>query len=330
MLTNLLNLIALLFLGLALALALTTWFIAHRLRNPPRKTYSSAVARNLPGDPSELQHPRPFAEYTLRLAAPRAQRTVHVWSIEGDDPAGPVVIATPGWGDSRLGVLPRLGRGDDDPGLASAASRVIAWDPPGQGESPGRCALGTDEPHLIARLIDHAREQHPHAPVVLFGWSLGAGASIVAAALKEHDETPVAAVIAEAPYRFPMVPAKNVISQAGYPTFTLPVLYTLLALRLRVGRSPRWERAHHSEPFDRAHHAANLRRTSLTLIHGELDAVSPPQDSRDIAAAATACDATLHEIPDAAHNDLWTDARFRPVVGRAARAAIASAATPSG
>lgn len=302
--------------GLAISLVGVSWFIWHRLRHPPRKTYASAIARGLPGDPSELDKPRLYEAYELDLG--EHARRAPVWSIDGDDPAGPVVIATPGWGDSRIGVLVRLGSSRAF-GLAVAARRVIVWDPPGQGDAAGLCSLGVREPGMIGELIEHARASDPETPIVLFGSSLGAGASVVAASM--HDEgRAVAGVIAEAPYRLPITPARNVIGLSGYPTFTLGVIYRLLACRLTGRPGLHWPRAHSGLPFDRAVHAAGLR-CPLLVLHGTADAVSPPADGRDIAASAP--ESELCEISGAGHNDLWTNPAFAARSGEVCHAFIA-------
>jgi pimeloyl-ACP methyl ester carboxylesterase len=333
-------------MGLVVAVGLLTVFTASRLRRPPRKTYGAAVSRGLPGEPSELDRPRAFEAFEVDLGGPGG---TPVWSIAGDEPSGPIVIATPGWGDSRVGMLMRLGGGagpTGGPGLATAARRVIAWDPPGQGEARGPCALGVREPTMLLRLIEQAAEIDAAAAgavgeardggatgmragspaVVLFGSSLGAGVSIAAAAAAKRDRARwvgasagVAGVIAEAPYRLPMTPARNVIRGAGYPTFTLGAVYAWFALRLGVGRTVRWERAHGDEPFDRAHHARGLG-VPLLVLHGGEDRVSPLADAQEIAAAAA--DGSVIDVAGAGHNDLWTDGRFRPTAGEAVESFI--------
>jgi pimeloyl-ACP methyl ester carboxylesterase len=293
-----LGLLQLLALGLVLAIAGASLATAHRLRHPPRRTYAFAVARNLPGDPSELDAPRDFVATDLPGAPIHGRPTPRfgAWLIPGDEPAGPVAICTPGWGDSRLGVLPRLDA------LTSRCSLVVAWDPPGQGESRGPSDLGVASPLHLRAIARSIREEHPEPPIVLHGWSLGAGVSIAAAAgvlPRGPDDVPIAGVVAEAPYRLPWVPAYNVMRQAGLPWRTNgPIAYALLGLRLTG--SPTWRGR---PPFDRAVHAADLP-CPLLLIHGDADDITPIADSESIAAAAPR--ATLRPIPGANHNDVWT------------------------
>jgi pimeloyl-ACP methyl ester carboxylesterase len=313
----LLPLVLLLGVGLAIAFVGVGWFVWHRLRHPPRKTYASAVARSLPGEPGELDEPRAFEAYELDLGGPGPSP---VWSIVGDDPSGPVVIATPGWGDSRVGMLVRLGVGAA-PGLATSARRVLAWDPPGQGEARGRCSLGADEPRMIGKLIAHAREIEPGAPVVLFGSSLGGGASIVAASMHDGGDA-VRSVIAEAPYRLPVTPARNVIGLSGYPTFVLAPVYWLLGAVLAGRPGVRWPGAHSGRGFDRAAHAADLR-CPLLVLHGTDDQVSPIEDGRAIAQAAP--EGSIAAVEGAGHNDLWTVPMFASAAGEACAAFVARA-----
>ncbi|MCA9293284.1 MAG: hypothetical protein KDA20_05665 [Phycisphaerales bacterium] len=281
-----LGLLALLGIGLAIAAALVIWLTIWRLRHPPRKTYAWAVARNRPGDPSELDTPRTFDTYELALEEHHPRERSPIWDIEGDTPAGPVVIFTPGWGDSRIGVLPRLR------GLAPHASRILTWDPPGHGDAPGRCALGTREPPMLATLARHAHETH-NRPIVLAGSSLGGGVCIVTTATL-GDALPIAGVIAEAPYRLPWTPARNVMRLAGYPyRWNIVPVFGLLAIRLGGWRT-----------FDRARWAKQVI-CPLLVIHGTLDEVCPLQDGRDIASAAPA--GTLIAIEGRTHNDLWAD-----------------------
>ena len=287
------GLLSLLGAGLTIAIALVLWLTIWRLRHPPRKTYAWAIARNRPGDPSELERPRTFEAYELSLDARRPREQSPIWDITGDAPDGPVVIFTPGWGDSRIGVLPRLR------GFAPNASRIIAWEPPGHGDAPGLCALGTREPRMLERLAKHANETHDR-PTLLAGASLGAGVSVVAAGMIGSD-LPIVGVIAEAPYCLPWTPARNVMRLAGYPyRWNIAPVFALLGLRLGVG--PWWR------DFDRA---AWAKRTAcpLLVIHGTLDEVCPLQDGRDIAGAAP--EGELIAIEGRAHNDLWADDEAR-------------------
>lgn len=306
----LLGLAQLLAVGFVLATLAGTLFTAHRLLHPRRKTVAWAIARGVASDPSELDEPRTFDAYERALTDARG-RTHHapVWDIPGDDPRGPLVVYTPGWGDSRVGVLARL------PALAPAASRIIAWDPPGLGDATGEWALGLHEPPLLAELVRQtARDAGTDAgpDVVLFGASAGAGVSIACAVLLQGDPTGprVHAIIGEGAFRRPRTPARNVVRRSGLPwAVTGPLAFMLLGVRAGVG--PRWR------GYDRADLAARLRDTPLLLLHGDRDETCPLAEVREIEAAAPAPGARLAVIPGAGHNDLWLDpATARPAAER--------------
>jgi pimeloyl-ACP methyl ester carboxylesterase len=282
----------LLLTGLALLWACGVAFAMWMLTHPPRRTYSNAVARGRPGDPSELPgSPRPFEQWTLRTRG----LELPVWDIRGDDPAGPVLIMTHGWADSKIGGLVRLGA------VAPLASRVLIWDLPGHGEAPGICRLGTREVSDLLALVEYLQP----ASLVLMGWSLGAGVSL-AAANSLSGPVSVKGIIAEAPYRLPGTPASNVLRARGLPA-SIIVGPALAILRLVCGRDISRNR------FDRAT-AAKKSRHRLLVIHGSADPVCPVQDGRDIAAAANG---ELVEIQGAGHNDLWTEPGFADQCQRA-------------
>lgn len=290
-----LGLALLLGIGLALALgsaiAYTMWSLTH----PPRRTYASAVARARAGDPSELDEPLAFEAYEIELG----RRRYPIWEVRGHDPAGPTVVLTHGWGDSRVGALVRA------PALAPVASRLVMWDMPGHGEAPGTSPMGTNEHRLLLELLEHvaSRDENGALPrIILYGWSLGAGVSIVAAGegTSGRWSDRIAGVVAEAPYRLAQTPARNVLKTRQLPhRLNLPPAFWLLGLGLRVG--PTWRR------FDRAQHAARLT-CPLLVIHGTEDAICPIDDGRAIAEAAP--DGRIIEVCGAGHNNLWTEEPF--------------------
>jgi len=282
---DLLGLAALLAIGLVVAVAAGALLTAHRLTHAPRRTAAWAASRGVPADPGELDPPRAFTTRRETISG----RDIELWEIEGDSPNGPTVIVTPGWGDSKLSALARLDA------LAPWAARVVAWDPPGFGATNGVSALGVREPLILKQLCaTHAN----NAGVVLYGWSLGGGASVVAGGAPG-----VIGVIAEAPYRVPITPARNVLRSAGLPhRVTLPL--ALWLLRLRFG--PELGAAR----FDRAAHAESVG-APLLVLHGTADAISPIEDGRAIAARARL--GTIREIEGGGHNDLWSDEAHRAV-----------------
>jgi len=306
------GLITILLVGLFIAVGLATWWTAHRLRRPPRRTYAWAVAKGAPGDPSELPSPREFFSWTFQWTTGRARpMDLPAWDVLGDDPDGPLLALSPGWGDSRLGALVRI------PSLAPHCSRILAWDSPGLGEAPGKCPLGTRE-HLA--LLDLVRAADAgDRPVVLMGWSLGAVVSIAAAA-RGADGVRIAGVIAEAPYRQPWTPAYRVLAQAAMPwRVNGPLAFALLGMRLGVG--PVWR------GFDRAAMASSVS-APLLVVHGSEDAISPVDDGRSIADAAPK--GRLEVIDGAGHNDLWTEPAFAEACEHAGGEFLASLRAPVG
>ncbi len=290
-----LGLIALLGIGFALFVIAMIVHTARMLTGPPRRTYASAVARNIPGDPSELDDPLEFEDRRITLY----REEVRCWIVEGRAPEGPAVVMSPGWADSRVGALVRI------PALVAHASRIVAVDPPGHGETPGTCDLGAQQASLLTAILDSVA---PEGPVVLMGWSLGAGVSIEAAA--RHDDDPpevaerrtrIAGVIAESPYRLARTPAERVMRARGMPV-ALNLSPALALVGFSEGVGPRWR------GFDRAAWAAKLA-CPLLVLHGTDDPVSPIEDGRSIAAAAPL--GVIAEIEGAGHNDLWTDAAHR-------------------
>lgn len=279
LIANLLGLLPLLSIGAVSAWTLMVVMTARRLARPPRRGYGSQLARNLPGDPSELPDPLVFEQWTLADGSP-------VWDITGKSPTGPVIIFTHGWGHARHNILERI------ESVSSIASRVLAWDLPGHGESPlRRCLLGASEHEQLSELIDKAKAENPSG-IVLWGWSMGAGISIESAL--ERD---VSGVIAESAYAVPVTPARNVLSLARLPhRFTLLPALWLLGSRRSKGIS--WN------GFDRVDLASRIG-CPLLVLHGSEDEVSPIEDGRAIASSTPA--ATLREIQGGHHRDLWRE-----------------------
>jgi pimeloyl-ACP methyl ester carboxylesterase len=276
--------------GFVFTIALLVTMMFQKLRHPPRRGYAWAVAKGVPGDPSELPQPRRFEQVQVPVDARGTMCCA--WIIEGDRADGPVILYTPGWGDAKIKVLERLHA------MAPFASSIIAWDPPGHGDSPGACWLGSREPGMIRHIAQHTVPADRR--VLLWGHSLGGGAAVVAAAQTER----VVAAVAEAPYRVPATPAQRVMSQAGLPWRIVgPLTYWLLGLR--TGAGPRWA------GFDRVLHAARVA-VPLLVVHGDQDGICPLEDGAAIASAAPRGE--LLTVPGGRHNDLWV-----PELGTAER-----------
>tara|TARA_E500000318_G_scaffold105538_2_gene112550 strand:+ start:32 stop:1021 length:990 start_codon:yes stop_codon:yes gene_type:complete len=312
--TALLGLALLLAAGGALYLAVLTLFTLHRLRHPHRRTYAYAVARGIPGEPSELDRPAEYESVPVACDSVGRERTIDAWAVRGDNPEGPAIVVTHGWGASRIDMLSRF------EALRPHTSRVVLWDMPGHGETPGACTLGAREPADLARVIRSAARDPDDATtrIVLYGYSLGAEVTLKSMSQlgRAHlDQSDIAGIILEAPYRRGITPAKAVLDASRFPRrINLPLAMALGSLINSTSLNERWhdaaERA--ATPLATAHKGRPL---PLLVIHGERDTISPRADGEAIAQAAHG---TLAEIDGAGHKDL-----FEP--NAPVRSAVASA-----
>ena len=243
--------------------------LVRKLTKPPRRTYGVALASDLPLAPGDLG----LAGVELSLQLPEAAGDGGMgyaspgWRVEGGDPAGPVVVVTHGYGDARYGALQWAGV------LRAAASAVVVYDLRGHGDSAAPTFHGgLTEPRDLVAILD----QLDAARVVLFGYSLGAGVSIVAAALDaEAGRSRVVGVIADGPYRHWDEPVRRLLRLRRWPAWpVVPLTYGVL----------RWRRPEMAR-FDRAAWAAKLRCPLLVLHAGE-DELCPLESARAIASAA--------------------------------------------
>lgn len=287
---DLLGLAQLLLLGFLFVYALGVASIAWSLTHPPRRRAGWAVARGLASDPGELDHarygltPRPFRNAPITHAG----ATYPTWEIDGDAPTGPTAILTHGWNDGKVNALARL-----EP-FIKHCSMVIAWDTPGHGDAPGHSNLGRTEATLLDALIARTT-----GPVVLMGWSMGAGISLASAARSDR----VIGLVCEAPYSLPQTPASKVLAARGMPGLGM----LQVALTVLGGRN--WQRP--AGPFDRTLLAQRLaHRVPVLVLHGSDDPVCPADDALAIAHASGG---QIIEIPNARHNDLWTTPTSRPL-----------------
>lgn len=285
-----LGLLGLLAIGLFVAWTASVIHIMVVLTHPPRRGYAWAVARSRASEPGELPLPLTHTSWMFRWRGMEFE----VWDIEGGAQEGPSIVMIHGWGESRVMSLSRV------QAIAPPTRRIIAWDLPGHGEAPGICRLGTAEVDAVVTLLDELA-CHDDRPVVLFGWSLGAGVAIAAAMLRPQR---VSRVIAEAPYRIPPTPARNVLRLMRMPyRATLPPAMWMLGLVF--AGSPRWRGRGGRPGFDRAELAAKVA-CPLLVLHGGNDDVCPVEDGRAIAEAAPHGECVVLE--GGAHQSLWEDA----------------------
>lgn len=304
--------------GLVVAWVGVVLYVAWSLGRVPRYTYGSAVARGKPGDPSELDRPAAFESWRTRAWS------CAVWEIEGDDPDGPVVVMTHGWSRSGIDALIRF------EAVRGVVSKVVAWDLPGHGESGGKCELGAGEWGVLVEIVERLQGADVEAeearldalgdtdlddegvssplpagerPVVLYGWSMGAGVTLEAAAALAGTER-VSGVVAESPYSLVRTPARNVMREMGVPWRTTlgPALFWVGSFR---AKGPMWR------GFDRREIAAEVDAPVL-VVHGDADEICPVEDGRAIAAAAGG---EFVVIEGGTHNGLWTDEGTRGRMG---------------
>ena len=293
----LLGLIQILAIGFVVSTIALIVYTAYLLTHPPRRTYAWSVSRGQPGDPGELDEPLVYEARELNTK----HGHIPIWDMQGRDPSGPVVLMTHGWGSSKQGALKRL------QSLADDASRIIAWDLPGHGDAPGHARMGADEHQIARTLLEELRLGNQ--PIILFGWSMGAGISLAICATSQ-DQYPIRGVICEALYARPITPARSVLALRGMPhRLNLAPAMALIGIRLGVGA--RWR------GFDRVRTAPRVR-VPLLLIHGDQDPISPIEDS--VAVQQAAPDAQLCRIKGAGHNNLWSD----EVYAQQGRAAVSA------
>lgn len=292
--------IPLLALGALVYCMVVVGWLVYRLTHPPRRTMGVALAQGRPSDPSELVPARAFTSFQYSFRG----SLLAAWDVPGDDERGPICVMTHGFGDSKLGALSRMHA------VLPRCSRLIAWDMPGHGEAGGTCNQGASEVLALEGLLSTLPQG---SQVVLYGWSLGAGVSLVAAARSEdlrRREGPSGAgglggggvsilgLVLESPYRLAMTPVRNVLRSFGLPTGVF-----LRAAMWLVDRSSERGLSLQDESFDRVMWAERVR-VPVLILHGEADHVSPVADAREI---AMACDARLVTIAGGGHFGLWTN-----------------------
>ncbi|MEM1164796.1 MAG: alpha/beta fold hydrolase [Planctomycetota bacterium] len=274
----------LLLFGLLASIAVGAAFTAWKMTHPPRRTYASAVAAGKPGDPSELDRPRPFE--TRRIDTPHGE--VEAWLIEGHAPHGPVILFAHGWASSKLSALPRVDT------FARHARRLVAIDLPGHGDSTGWSALGGLEPETIDAIATQLLV--PPSELVLAGSSMGATSALAGAAhIESRERAPVAGLILEGIYRDAWTPLWRTLERDGKPWRIIG----RLALAL-VNVSARRSLSRHR--FDRVH-AARQVSAPILFIHADEDEIAPLDGARAVADAAR--QGSVHVISGAAHHELW-------------------------
>ncbi|MBL1217535.1 MAG: alpha/beta fold hydrolase [Planctomycetes bacterium] len=272
-----LGLLAYIGLGAVLVIVLLVIMLAWGLTHPPRLSAGVAAARGWWIDPSDAD--LKYDEWWLER--PGGTR-LPVWEMENPArPQGPIVFVTHCWGGSRIESLQRA------PFLFPFCSRLILWDLRGHGDA-GRSisTLGAIEVDDLLDLVDKVCREHS-LPVILYGFSMGAGISICAATKDDR----VVGVVADGPYRWTAEPVRSVLEYNAIPHWpALPLVQRIMCLILPGLRGA-----------DRAKYAAQLQ-CPLLVLHGTEDPFCSINSAMEIAEAAPEADFVV--MPHAAHLDL--------------------------
>lgn len=260
--------VLLLSIAAALLIATFTYLLVRGARNPDRRSFAYALARDLAPDPGARD--LDYEDWWVDVRGGR----LPVWEIEceGD---GPTCVIVHGWGQSRIDTLARI----DD--FRPHVGRIVLYDLRGHGESEaGPSRLGSHEHDDLLALIDRLGE----GPVVLAGWSMGGVIAIHAAAESER----VRGVLVEAPYDDFPTSLRGRLARGGHPAHGItPIALTwfrLVGLRFRSTRE-----------------AAARLDVPLLVLHGTGDAISPIEHGRGIADAAPL--GSIIEAAGGAHSD---------------------------
>lgn len=232
----------------------------------------------------------PSQERFLEPDDPGQTRLAVTWTPAAD-PGAPVWVFLHGLGSDGNGEKARRFRDH----LAPRGRGFLALDFTGHGASGGDCRNLSLTRNLddINRAVSFLWEEAPAAPVILVGSSMGGIAALWYAALNPNA---VERVFAIAPAFLMAARAAASLSAAerrnwadrGFLPF--PVGDGVLEFG--------WEAVVDEDRYDMDRLSADLRTPSL-LIHGDEDAVAPPELSRDFARSCSA--AELVEIEGGDH-----------------------------
>jgi len=178
--------------SVAAAILLVTLVMAHHALHPPRRTAAYALRRGLPIDPGALG--LQFEEWTHQSSR---RAPISVWDVA---PAAPAkdsagfaasgqhqlvsALCIHGWGQSRIDLLALMRE------FLPCFDRVLMYDRPGHGESPGHALLG--DPRELHDLSSIALQLEGAAVVVI---ASGSAAGLAGALAERPPETSLRGII---------------------------------------------------------------------------------------------------------------------------------------
>ncbi len=278
----LLYLTAFLFLALVVIPAAMAWSMLH----PPRKHFQET--------PADFG----LTSKDLFVASSQHGPLIHGWWVSASKPTGGTVIICHGIGDERSTFLP------DAVEFARAGWDTALLDLRGHGESTGSSTMGVFEDRDIRAIRRELWVNGARPPFVLYGFSLGAVAS-----LREAARDPeIAGVIADSAFcRIDATLGGPALLRAAGP------LHDPL-FRLAMWYGERFVGASLDEVrCDEA--AGQFGDRPLLLIHGATDRVTPPSHSERIRAAASG-PVVFWLIPGADHAETFGAAGYETVLLR--------------
>lgn len=213
-----------------------------------------------------------------------AGSTLAGWYLPGDR-RRPLVLLAHGHAGNRKQMLGRA------VALNAAGLPVLAFDFRGHGAStPAVCTLGAAEADDVLAAVDFAAGRLAHRQVVLFGLSMGASASILAAPRDRR----IVGVIAEAPYdTLPDSVALHARLLLG-PPGALVAPYATALVGLMAGIDP--------AAVSPAAAAARFNEKVPLLLLGSPDDVRmPPAVLHRVLAGASSRDKRVHLFPRGEH-----------------------------
>ncbi len=281
--------------ALVVIIVVGTIELISRMLHPQRKTYACMLANGCPADPSELG----LTADEVRFVTGDGSISPG-WLIEGFKPDGPDIVVTHGWNSSRYTALPKAAL------LARFARRVVVYDMRGHGDATSPIThLGMTE-HDDLRLVLEQLPPGGGQPLVLYGSSMGAGISVVAAAGNgRNPPAPVVGLILEGMYQYLMEPIVGHLRNHRLPSQPFAAL-ACGYMGLRFGRVG---------GFDRAEHMKRLG-CPLLLLHGTNDRVCKIESARQICDKAAQAELVEFEGADHGNLALYDEARYVEAIER--------------